>query len=170
MLKQKVADALNEQVNAEIFSAYLYLSMSSYSQSINLDGAANWFRVQAQEEMAHAMKIFDFIIERGGRAILTQIAEPKEEWDSPLAAFEAAYEHEEMVTSLINGLVDLAIAESDHATNAFLQWFVAEQVEEEASADAIVQRLRLAGGDGAGLFMIDTELASRVFTPPAASA
>lgn len=169
MLKKKIEDALNEQVNAEMFSAHLYLSMSSYCESINLSGAANWLRVQYQEEMVHAFKLFDFIIERGGRATLKEIDAPQAEWDSPLAAFEAAYGHEQKITALINGLVDLALAESDHATNAFLQWFVTEQVEEEASADAIVQRLRLAGDQGAGMFMIDRELGARVFTPPAAN-
>jgi len=170
MIKKKVEKALNSQVNAELFSAYLYLSMNSYFQSVNLPGAANWMRIQAQEEMLHAMKFYDYIVERGGRATLAAIEAPETKWDSPLAVFEAAYAHELKVTDLINKLVDLAIAESDHATNNMLQWFVAEQVEEEASADAIVQKLRMVKDSPNGLFMVDKELAARVFTPPAAAA
>ena len=167
MLKPSVEKALNEQINAEIYSSYLYLSMSSYFETVNLAGAANWFRVQAQEELSHAMKFFDFVVERGSRVTLTAIEGPRTEWETPLAAFENAYEHEQHVTALINGLVDLSLKESDHATNNFLQWFVGEQVEEEASADAVVQQLKLVGDAGGGLFMVDRELGTRVFTPPA---
>jgi ferritin len=170
MLKPSVEEALNKQINAEIYSSYLYLSMSAHFGAINLAGGASWFRAQAQEEMVHAMMIFNFVLERGGRVKLTAIEGPETEWESPLAVFEAAYKHERHVTALINGLVDLALQESDHATNNFLQWFVGEQVEEEASADAVVQKLKLVGNDGGGLFMVDQELGARVFTPPAASA
>jgi ferritin len=170
MLKPEMEQALDEQINAELYSAYLYLSMSAHFQSINLMGAANWFRVQAQEELTHAMKFHDYILERGARVTLTAIDGPPTSWDSPLAAFEAALEHEQLVTALINALVDRALKESDHATNNMLQWFVAEQVEEEASVDEVVQKLKLVGGDGGGLFMIDQELAGRVFTPPAGAA
>jgi len=117
--------------------------------------------------MVHAMKFFDYIVERGGKPVLGAIDQPPLEWDSPLAAFENALAHEGLVTDMINKLVDLAIKENDHATNSMLQWFVDEQVEEEASADAVVQKLRLVEGNGGGLFMVDRELGTRVFTPPA---
>ena len=167
MLSKKMEKALNEQVNAELYSAYLYLSMEAYFQAQNLSGFANWMRVQTQEEVAHAMKIYDFIIERGGRAVLKAIEGPQTEWDGPLAVFEAVCEHEQKVTGLINNLVDLAISEKDHATNSFLQWFVNEQVEEEASADDNVQKLKMMKDAPGGMFMLDRELAQRVFTPPA---
>ncbi|MBN1866881.1 ferritin [Candidatus Sumerlaeota bacterium] len=170
MLKKKIQDALNKQVTAEIYSAHIYLSMAAYFGSINLSGMATWMRVQYKEELDHAMKIFDYAIERGGRAAVKAIDAPQAEWQSPLAAFETAYKHERKVTAMIDGLVDLAVAESDHATNNFLQWFVSEQVEEEASADAVVQKLKLAGTSGGALFMIDRELGARVYTPPAAKA
>lgn len=167
MISKKMEDALNEQVNAEIYSAYLYLSMESYFKSQNLNGFANWMRIQTQEEVLHAMKIYDFINERGGRVTLKAIEGPPTEWDSALAVFQAAYGHEQKVTGLINDLVDLAIKEKDHATNSFLQWFVNEQVEEEASADEIVQQLKMMENAPGGMFMLDRELGQRVFTPPA---
>ena len=161
--------ALNEQVNAELYSAYLYLSMEAYCKSLNLNGFANWMRVQTQEEVAHAMKIYDFVNERNGRVILKTIEGPQTKWESPLAVFQAVYKHEQKVTNLINKLVDLAIKEKDHATNAFLQWFVNEQVEEEASADAIVQQLKMMKDAPGGIYMLDRELGQRVFTPPVAT-
>ncbi|HUV64090.1 MAG TPA: ferritin [Sedimentisphaerales bacterium] len=168
MINKKMEEALNGQVNAELYSAYLYLSMESYFKSLNLNGFANWMRVQTQEEIVHATKIYDFINERGGRAILKAIEGPTTTWDSPRAVFEAAYKHEQKVTGLINDLVDLAIKEKDHASNTFLQWFVNEQVEEEASADQIVQQLKMMESAPGGLFMLDRELAQRVFTLPPA--
>jgi ferritin len=170
MVKKKIEAALNKQLNAELYSSYLYLSMSAYFQSINLPGFANWMRVQTQEELVHAMKFHDFINERGGRVTLQKIDSPPTKWASPLNAFENAYKHEQKVTGLINDLVNLAVEEKDHATNIFLQWFVTEQVEEEASADEVVQKLKLVGKDSGGLFMLDGEMGQRVFTPPAASA
>jgi len=167
MISKKMEQALNDQVNAELYSAYLYLSMESYFKSLNLNGFANWVRVQTQEEVTHAMKIYDFINERGGRAILRSIEGPPTKWDGPLAVFEAVYAHEQKVTGLINNLVDLAIQEKDHATNTFLQWFVNEQVEEESSADEIVQQLKIIENAPGGMFMFDRELGQRVFTPPA---
>ncbi len=164
MITEKVEKALNDQVNAEIYSAYLYLSMSSYFDSINLPGFAQWMKAQAQEEMVHAMKLYNYVIERGGRMILEAIAAPPSQWENPLIAFEATLEHERKVTSLINNLVEIALAEKDHATNIFLQWFVSEQVEEEASVDAVLQKLKMIGSQGQGLFMMDRELGSRV--PP----
>ena len=167
MLKERIEKALNDQVNAEIFSAYLYLSMSASFSEMNFSGFAQWMKVQAIEEMVHAMKIYDFIIERGGRVTLIQIDSPETVWESPLVAFEAAYKHEQYVTGRINDLVDIAIEEKDHASNIFLQWFVTEQVEEEASADEIVQKLKLVGNQGNAIFMLDRELGARAFTLPA---
>jgi ferritin len=167
MIKEKIQDALNKQINAELYSSYLYLSMSAYFESINLKGFASWMRVQTQEELVHAMKFYDYLIERGGKVVLSSIESPPTEWPSPLAIFENAYQHEQKVTGLINDLVDLAIAEKDHATNIILQWFVSEQVEEEASADEVVQKIKLMGDARGGIFMLDRELAQRVFTPPA---
>jgi len=167
MISKKMEKSLNEQVNAELYSAYLYLSMEAYFKSQNLNGFANWMRVQTQEEITHAMKIYEFIDERGGRITLKAIDGPEAKWDSPLAVFEAVYEHERKVTGLINNLVDLAIEEKDHATNSFLQWFVNEQVEEEASADKLVQQLKMMDKAPGGMFMLDRELGQRVFTPPA---
>ncbi|MBW2552605.1 MAG: ferritin [Deltaproteobacteria bacterium] len=169
MIKEKIQDALNEQINAELYSSYLYLSMSAYFESINLKGFASWMRVQTQEELVHAMKFYDYLIERGGKVVLSSIESPPTEWSSPLAIFENAYQHEQKVTGLINELVDLAIAEKDHATNIILQWFVSEQVEEEASADEVVQKIKLMGDARGGIFMLDRELAQRVFTPPTAT-
>ena len=154
-------EALNKHANAEFYSSYLYLSMSAYFQSLNLTGFAHWMRVQAREELAHAMKFYDHVIERGGRVALQPVEAPPSQWESPLAAFEDAYRHEQKVTGLINQLVDEAVQTKDHATNAFLQWFVSEQVEEEASVDAIVQKLKLVGDAPGGLLMIDHELAER---------
>ena len=169
MLNEKIQAALNKQLNAELYSSYLYLSMSGYFQSINLPGFANWMRVQAQEELVHAMKFYDFINERGGRVNLKEIKGPPTEWDSPQAMFEHVYKHEQMVTGLINDLVDLAMEEKDHATNNFLQWFVSEQVEEEANVQAILDKLNLVGDNGVALFMIDQELGQRP-APAAADA
>ena len=168
MLSKKVLAALNKQINAEIYSSYLYLSMAAYTKSLGLDGFENWFKVQAQEELVHAMKFFDYVNERGGRVTLAAIDGPPVSWKSPLGVLEATLKHEQHVTALISALVDLALSESDHATSNTLQWFVAEQVEEEASADAIRQKLALVGDKGNALYMIDRELATRVFTPPAA--
>jgi ferritin len=168
MLPQNMEQALNKQLNAELYSAYLYLSMAAYFYSLNLNGFANWMTVQNQEETMHAMKFYNYINERGGRITLAQIDGPPTNWHSPLEVFEETLKHEEKVTALINHLVDLAIAERDHAANAFLQWFVTEQVEEESSANEIIQNLKMAGKDPHALFMLDRELAARVFTPPAA--
>ncbi len=170
MLSEKMQEVLNGQLNAELYSAYLYLSMSAYFQSLDLAGFANWMRVQTQEELVHAMKFHDYINERGGRVLLRSIESPPTEWTSPLAVFEYAYQHEQKVTGLINNLVDLSMEVKDHATTNFLQWFVSEQVEEEASANDVVRKLKLMGEAAGGMFMIDRELAQRVFTAPAAPA
>ena len=161
MLSEKMENALNGQLNAEMYSGYMYLSMNAYFKSINLDGFANWMHYQAQEELAHAMKFYDFIISRGGRVKLAEVDAPPNTWDSPLAIFEATLEHEQKVTGLINDLVELALAEHDHASNIFLQWFVSEQVEEEENVGGVLEQLRLMGEAKGGLFMMDRELAKR---------
>jgi ferritin len=170
MLTPSMQNALNAQVNAEYYSSYLYLSMAAYCEEINLKGFANWFRVQVQEEMVHAMKFFEFIISRRGKVELKAIDGPPTKWEQPLAIFEASLEHEKSVSQRINKLADLAVKESDHATHAFLEWFLTEQVEEEASVDQVVQQLRLNNNNPAGLFMLDRELAQRTFNPAPATA
>ncbi|MCL2789382.1 MAG: ferritin [Desulfobulbus sp.] len=169
-MQKKMLKALNGQINAEMYSSYLYLAMEAYFQSISLKGFATWMRVQAQEELMHAMKFYDFTNERGGKVTLEAIAKPETAWTSPLAVFEAVLKHERHVTSLINDLIDLAISEKDHATNNFLQWFISEQVEEEASAGEIVEKLKLIKDNPSGLFMVDAELNKRVFTMSAPAA
>ncbi len=162
MLSKKMVKELNKQINAEFFSSYLYLSMSGWFESNGLSGFANWMRLQAKEESFHAEKIFDYVHERGGRVILAAIEKPESKWQSPLEIFKAALGHEEMISGLINDLVNVAIDEKDHATNNFLQWFVAEQVEEEATAGGIVDKLNLIGKDSAGLFALDIEMGKRI--------
>lgn len=159
MLTEKMQQALNDQLNAELNAYYTYLSMSAYFEDQNLKGFAAWMRNHSDEEMVHAMKIYAFINERRGRVRLQPIAQPTIDWDAPLAAFEDALRHEQHVTHLINNLVDLSIQESDHATNSFLQWFVDEQVEEEQVVDAVIQDLKRVGDYGPGLFLLDRELA-----------
>ena len=166
MISKAMQKALNDQINAEFYSGYLYLSMAAYFESLNLAGFANWMRVQTQEELAHGMIMYNHLNERGGRVALAVIDAPPVEWKSAQHVFEESYAHEQKVTGRINKLVDLAIKESDHATNAFLQWFVTEQVEEELNASTIANQLKIAGNAPQALFMIDRELAARVFTPP----
>ena len=161
MLSKKMEAALNEQLNAELYSSYLYLSMSAYLESINMAGMANWMRIQAEEEKMHGMKFFDFIVSREGRVKLTAIAGPETEWASPLGAFQATYAHEQKVTGLINDLVKLAQEEADTASDVFLQWFVTEQIEEEKNADTIVQKLAMIKDAPQGLLMLDKELGAR---------
>lgn len=165
-MDEKMIDALNSQVNAELYSSYLYLSMGSYFESEDMSGFANWMRVEAQEELVHAMKIYDFIIQRGDKVTLTRIDSPLTEWKSALDAFEHVYAHEQKVTELINQLVNLAISLGDHATNNFLQWFVSEQVEEEESSSGVLKKVKMANELLSALLMLDSELAQRVFNSP----
>ena len=167
MISKKLEQAFNYQINRELYSEYYYLSMASYFNSVGLSGFENFFLVQVEEERFHAMKMYNFINERGGRVFLEAIEAPKTEFKSPLEVFELAYEHEKLVSSLINKLMDLAIEENDHAAKNHLDWFVEEQVEEEASMDTILNKLKLINGEGHGLLMLDSELAQRTFTPPA---
>jgi ferritin len=168
MIGAEFEAALNTQLNRELFSSYLYLSMSAWFERIGLKGHAHWMRLQAQEEKDHADKILDYLLMRDGVVLFAGIDAPDQEWDSSLSAFEATYKHEQFVTQSINELMDVALKHSDHAGIAFLQWFVSEQVEEEATVSEIVGRLKLVEGDGRGLLMIDQELAARVYTPPPA--
>ena len=167
MLSKKMEKALNGQINAELYSSYLYLAMSAWFTGKGLAGFANWMRQQAQEEMFHAIKFYDFVGERGGKVVLEAIAKPDADWQNGTEVFKATLEHERKVTGLINNLVNQALDERDHATNIFLQWFVSEQVEEEANAGAILDKLKLIGKESGGLFALDQELAQRVFTMPA---
>jgi ferritin len=166
MVSKKVSKALNKQLNFEFYSAYVYLAMSAHADSIGLKGFANWFYAQYQEETMHAQKFLNYIKDRS-EVELEAIDKPKKEYKDVLEMFEETLKHEQEVTSRINDLTSLAIDEKDHATNAFLQWFINEQVEEEATVREILDKLKLAGATGAGLFMINNELGARTFTPPA---
>jgi len=161
MIGKRMQDAINEQIQAEMGSAYLYLSMAAYFHSTGMDGMAQWMHVQAKEENAHAMKFFDHIKDRNGRVELLQIDKPKFEWCCPLEAFQDAYKHEQYITGRINNLVKIAAEECDNPAGVLLQWFVSEQVEEEANASKIVQMLERIGDSANGLFMLDHELGKR---------
>lgn len=168
MIPKVLVDGLNEQINAELFSAYLYMSMSSYASNAGYKGAAQWFAAQTKEELVHAQKIYDYVSAQGEHVRMAAIDAPQVDFDSLEHLFEETLKHEQKVTGLINDLADLAIEQKSHATSIFLQWFITEQVEEEETAREILDNLRLAGSSGPGVFMIDKELAARVFTPPAA--
>ena len=166
MLSQKMQSALNAQINAEMWSAYLYLSMSMAAADKGLKGVANWFAIQFKEEQDHAQIFINYLLSRGGRVLLEPIAAVDTEWDSALAMFEQTLTHEQKVTSLINDLYNLAIEEQDHATRSMLTWFVDEQVEEEDSAREIIDQLRMIDCNKLGLYMIDKEMAARVYSTP----
>ena len=164
MLIDKMVKAINDQINAEMYSAYFYLSMNSYFESISLAGFSHWMRFQAQEEMLHAMKLYDYVNERGGQVILDAIAKHPAQWNSPQEVFDDVLAHEKKVTGLINDLMNLAFDERDHASTGFLQWFISEQVEEEDNVGTVVDKLKLIGSDSSGLFVLDQELGKRL--PP----
>jgi ferritin len=161
LLGKAVEEAMNEQIKNELFSAYQYLSMAAYCESENLPGFAQWMRAQSQEETVHAMKFYDFVLERNGRVVLRAIDEPLVEFGSPLEVFERALEHEQKVTAMINDLYGLALRENDYASQTFLQWFVTEQVEEEKNAGDVVETLRMIGDGSEALFLLDRELGQR---------
>ncbi len=165
MLSKPMLSALNDQINAEYYSSYLYLSMAAYCEEIALKGFAHWFRIQSQEEMVHVMKFFDYVVDRKGRVELMPIEGPPTAWDSPLAVFEASLKHEQYVTSRIHKLAEQAITDHDHATHTLLEWFLTEQVEEEATVDQIVSQLKMVKDAPAGLFLMDRELAQRTLAP-----
>ncbi|MDE7027350.1 ferritin [Duncaniella freteri] len=166
MLNPKVQDAINEQINAELYSAYLYLSMAQYFEAEGLAGFANWFKIQFQEEQAHATIFMNYVNQRGGRVMLKAIDAVPTTWDSPMEVFRATLEHEQKVTALINSLYTLAMQEEDYATRDRLNWFVGEQVEEEDNCRALIDKLRLIGDNGMGLYMLNTELAARTYAAP----
>lgn len=161
MLAKEMEKELNVQINKELFSAYYYVAMAAWAENKSLNGVANFFMVQAQEEMGHVQKFYNYLNERGGRVILEAIDKPPVEYKDVEDIFALALKHEQYVTERIHGLVDLAIKENDHATKTFLDWFVTEQVEEEASMDDILQKIKMVGASGHGLFMIDAQLAQR---------
>ena len=169
MLSEKMVKSINHQINREHYSAYLYLSMASYAAVEGLNGFANWFTVQMKEEMFHAEKMYNYVNQQGGRVLLEAIEKPQSDFSSMLDLFEKTLEHEKGVTAMINNLVKLAREENDYATESFLQWYVTEQIEEEASPAEIIQKLKFIGKDGRGLLMIDKDLAARVFTVPTAT-
>ncbi|MDA3867073.1 MAG: ferritin [Salinivirgaceae bacterium] len=161
MLSEKMQKAINDQINAEMWSSYLYLSMSAYFENEGLTGFASWMRVQAEEENMHAMKFFDYVNGRSGRVKLQPIAEVQTEWKDTLDAFKDTLEHEQKVTGMINNLMSIAIDEKDFATQSFLKWFIDEQVEEEATVNEILDQLNLVNASGHGLFMIDKDMKGR---------
>jgi ferritin len=166
MISKKMVKALNKQINAETYSAYLYLAMSSQAAVMGLKGVAHWMFVQGQEEMTHALKQYLYVLSQGEQVILEAVQQPPAQFKSALHMFEEVLKHEQKVTGLINDLVNLAVSEKDHASEIFLQWFVTEQIEEEQNATDIVGKLKLVGDNGGGLFMVDKELAARVFALP----
>ncbi len=165
MLNKKIEDAINYQINAELWSAYLYLSMSLDCASKGLQGAANWFEIQYQEEQAHAMKFKNYIIARGGRVVLQPIQEVQTEWNTLLDIFKDTLAHEQKVTALLNNLYKIALEETDVATQSMLKWFIDEQVEEEENATSMIDALKMIGDNGYGLYMLDKELSTRIFVP-----
>lgn len=166
MLSQKLQDAMNEQMKNEFFSAYLYKAMAAYFESEDLPGFAHWMRMQVLEEMCHGEKFFNYLCEVGGRAIMLAIDAPQADYASPLEVFEYSLKHEQFVSDRINQLMTLAKQENNHATEIFLQWFVTEQVEEEASFGLELKKIKRLAGDGRGLLMLDRELSQRTFAPP----
>ena len=161
MISNKIEDALNEQVNKEFYSAYLYLAMSAYCNTIGLPGFAQWMRNQYEEEILHVTKMYDYILDQGGKVNLKLIEQPPQEYGTPLEIFEKTLEHEQFVTGCIHNLMGIAIDERDYATQTFLQWYVTEQVEEESNVNDVVAPLRMVGEDKGGLMMIDQQLALR---------
>ncbi len=166
MINEKMEKAFNDQINKELYSEYLYLSMKAYFERLNLKGFVNWFNVQVQEEHAHAMGMFDYVHERGGEVELEAIEKPETKWESPLACFEQVLSHEEFVTSRINALMDVADEVKDRAALSFLNWYLKEQVEEEANVGDVLATLRLIGDDKKALLMLDKDLSTRTFVQP----
>jgi ferritin len=166
MIKKEVLSAMNAQINAESYSSYMYLSMAAYFENMGLSGFANWMKIQYQEEAAHALRFFNYVIERNGKVELKSIDQVPVEFGGIVDVFEKTLAHEIHVTELINNLMDIAVAASDHASQSFLKWFVDEQVEEEANVEKILATLKLINGQGDGIFMMDRELSQRVFVDP----
>jgi ferritin len=169
MIKKEVLNAINEQINAESYSAYMYLSMAAYFEEMGLSGFANWMKIQYQEEAAHALKFFNYLTERNGRVVLKAVSQVPVDFDGIVDVFEKTLAHEIHVTELISNLMNVAMAANDHASQSFLKWFVDEQVEEEANVEKILAMLKLIGGKGDGIFMMDREFSQRVFLDPNAA-
>lgn len=169
MIQKEVLDTLNAQINAESYSAFMYLSMSAYFETLGLSGFAHWMKIQYQEESAHAIKFFNYVTERGGKVVLKAIDQVPVDFDSVVDVFEKTLTHEMHVTSLINNLIEVSIKAKDHASQSFLKWFIDEQVEEEANVEKILATLKLINGQGNGIFMMDRELSQRVFVDPNAA-
>ena len=167
MISKKMSKALNDQLNWEIYSSYVYAAMASWLKAQNLNGFANWMNIQVREELDHAAMFYEFLHDLGADVEFEAIPKPKNNWKTPEEVFEDTLEHEQGVTSRINNLIDLALADKDHATNARLQWFISEQVEEEANVLALLQQMKLIRNSPDALLMIDRELAQRVYNPPA---
>jgi ferritin len=165
MIGKKLGDAINEQIKNELESYYIYLSMAAYFHSVALDGMGHWMRIQAHEEMIHAMKFFNHLIDRGGKVVLQDLKQLKIGWKSPLEAFQDAYKHEQFISGKINTLTTIARQEQEYASEPLLAWFANEQVEEEANASKIAERLAMVGEDKSGLLMLDRELAARAYPP-----
>lgn len=161
MLSKEIQDALNDQIRNEYFSSYTYLSMAAYCESINMQGFASWMRLQSQEELGHAMRLFDYILNRDARVELQSIGKPQNKFKSLKEMFQIVLDHEREVTAMINNLYEQAISENDHATTVELQWFIQEQVEEEKTAQEILDKLKLAGDSGSALLILDTQLSQR---------
>ena len=167
MISKKLMAAINDQINYEFYSEYIYLAMSAYCEDLDLSGFANYYKVQAEEERFHAMKFFDYINTMNGRVILEAINKPENNYQNILSTFEIAYAHEQSVTKRIYNLTDIATTEKEHATISLLKWFIDEQVEEENNFSTLIKKLKRIGDDSAALYMLDAELAARVFIPPA---
>lgn len=167
IISKKMEESINKQINAEMYSSYLYLSMATYFDAENLKGMASWMKVQAQEEMVHTMKFYSYIYDRGGKVTLKAIDAPMVEWKSPLQVFEAAYDHEQKITMMIHDLVKIARNENDFTSDVFLSWFVNEQIEEEASSSEIVEKIKMVGSSNQVLYLLDKELGARAFKFPA---
>ncbi len=167
MITVKLEKEINDQINREFYSAYLYLSMSAWFKSQNLDGFANWMHVQYEEESFHAMKLFDYVVERGGTVVLQAIDKPETDFENVTQVFEMTLKHERFITDCINNLMNVAIDEKDHAAKSFLQWYIDEQVEEEANVDKLLTTIKMVSANPHTLYMMDKELATRSFTPPA---
>lgn len=165
-MNPKIEKAINDQINFELYSAYIYMSMASYFRSVSLSGFAHWMEIQVQEELAHSLKLYNYLTERGGTAVFESIAKPPQSWESPTDVFKHTHEHEQIVTSKMHDIVELSLKEKDHTTNAHIQWYLNEQVEEEANALGIYQQLKFAKDSPQALLMFDRELAQRVFVNP----
>ena len=166
MISEKMEKAFNDQINKELYSEYLYLSMKGYFERLNLKGFVNWLDIQTKEEHAHAMGMYDYVHTRGGKVVLEAIDKPETDWASPVACFEQVLSHEEYVTSRINALMDVADGEKDRAALSFLDWYLKEQVEEESNVGNVLAKLQLIGDDKHALLLLDKDLATRVFNPP----